>query len=56
MKVISKRTFLLRQEEADGGKMKDVIARKGEVADVTEKEYKRFINDFTPLAASVKKK
>jgi hypothetical protein len=46
MKVIPKRTFLLKQEHLDGGKVKDVIARKGELIDVSEKEYKKFEKDF----------
>jgi hypothetical protein len=49
MKVIAKRTFLLKQVEAGEGKMKDVIARKGEAIDVTEKEFKKFEKDFEKI-------
>lgn len=49
MKAIPKRTFLLRREEDQNGQMKDVVARRGELIEVTEKESKRFSNDFTFL-------
>lgn len=38
MKVVSKRDFLLRQEDVEGGKKKPVYAKKGQMVDVTEKE------------------
>lgn len=46
MKAIPKRTFLLRQEIGDGGVKKDIIARKGEKIEVTEKEAVRFFGSF----------
>lgn len=56
MKVIPKRTFLLKQVEAGEGKVKDVIARKGEAIDVTEKEYRQFVSSFEPVASPPAKK
>jgi hypothetical protein len=58
MKVFAKRTFLLKQIHEDGGKVKDVIARKGVAMEVSEKEYKKFEKDFSkvPLPEPVKKK
>lgn len=38
MLVIPKKTFLLRQEEIEGGKKKDVIAKKGVKIEMSEKE------------------
>jgi hypothetical protein len=46
MKVIPKKTFLLRQEELDGGRRKDVIAKKGVAIEVTDKEAARFFGYF----------
>lgn len=49
MKVIPKRTFLLRQDDMDGGKKIDIVVRTGELAEVSEKEYARFKTDFDKL-------
>jgi len=42
MKVIPKKTFLLRQDEVEGGKKKDVIAKKGVKIEVTDREAAKF--------------
>lgn len=42
MKAIPKKSFLLRQDELEGGKKKDVIAKKGVQIEVTEKEAAAF--------------
>ncbi len=42
MKVIPKKTFLLRQDEIEGGKKKDVIAKKGAKIEVTDREAAKF--------------
>lgn len=54
MKMIPTRTFLLKQEEDSKGKMKDVIARKGEAIEVTEKEAKKYNASLRPFEASEK--
>lgn len=54
--MIPKRTFLLRQVEQESGKMKDVIARKGEAIEVTVEESKRLATDLEPVTASFGKK
>ena len=46
MKLIPKKTFLLRQDELEGGKKRDVIAKKGVAIDVTDKEAVRFFGHF----------
>lgn len=46
MKVIPKRTFLLRQVEVEGGKKKDVIAHKGVAIEVSDKEAAAFFGYF----------
>lgn len=46
MQVIPKRTFLLRQEEKEGGKKKDVIVHKGVKIEVSEKEAIKFWGSF----------
>ncbi len=46
MKAIPKKTFLLRQENLDGGRIKDVIAKKGEAIEVTEREAAKFFGYF----------
>lgn len=46
MKVTPKKTFLLRQTELEGGKKKDVIAKKGEKIEVTDKEAAAFYGLF----------
>lgn len=46
MKVIPKRTFLLRQDELENGKKKDVILKEGVKAEVTDKEAVRFAGYF----------
>lgn len=55
MKVIPKRTFLLRQDELENGKKKDVIAREGVKMDVSEKEAVQFFGYFE-IEESDKKK
>jgi len=45
MKVIPKKTFLLRQDDVDG-KKKDVIAHKGVAIEVTDKEAAAFFGYF----------
>ncbi len=49
MKLIPKKTFLLRQETTEGGKKKDVIAHKGVKIEVTDAESVKFYGyfDFT---------
>lgn len=47
MKLYATRTFLLKQEELEGGKKKDIVAHKGRPIEVTEKEAVRFWGDFT---------
>ena len=42
MKVIPKKTFLLRQDEVEGGKKRDVIAKKGVKIEVTDREAAKF--------------
>ena len=42
MIVIPKRNFLVRQDELEGGKKKDVKATKGEKINLTEKEAIKF--------------
>ena len=42
MLVVPKKTFLLRQEEVEGGKKKDVIAKKGVKIEMSEKEAIQF--------------
>lgn len=42
MQVTAKRTFLVRQDEVEGGKKKDVIATKGQKINLSEKEAIRF--------------
>ena len=42
MKVIPTRNFLVRQEDQEGGKRKDVIAKKGEKIEMSEKEAIKF--------------
>lgn len=42
MKVIPKRSFLVRQEDLEGGKKKDIVAKKGEKIEMSEKEAIKF--------------
>lgn len=42
MKVIPKRTFLVRQEHTGAGRKKDIIARKGEKIEMSEEEAIKF--------------
>lgn len=42
MQVIPKRNFLVRQVELEGGKKKDVHAKKGVKIEMTEKEAIKF--------------
>jgi hypothetical protein len=42
MKVIFKRTFLLKQQEGKKGKMEDVVAEAGKETEVSDKEAKQF--------------
>jgi hypothetical protein len=46
MKVIPKKTFLLRQVEVEGGKKKDVIAKQGVKIEVSENEAAAFYGLF----------
>ncbi len=46
MKVMSKRTFLVRQEDIDGGKKKDILAFKNKNIDLPEKEVIKFWGNF----------
>ena len=46
MKLIPKKTFLLRQETIEGGKKKDVIAHKGVKIEVTDAESVKFFGYF----------
>lgn len=55
MKVIPKKTFLLRQVEVEGGKKKDVIAKKGIKMDVTDNEAAMFFGLFEMDEADKKK-
>jgi len=55
MKLIPKKTFLLRQDEIEGGKKKDVIAKKGVAIEVTEKEAVRFFGHFMLTDAEKKR-
>ena len=45
-KVISKRTFLLKQDDLGNGKFNDVIVEAGKEVEVTDKEFKQFRADF----------
>jgi hypothetical protein len=42
MKVIPTRTFLVRQEDVEGGKKKDVIAYKGVAIELSDREAVKF--------------
>ena len=55
MKVIPKRTFLLRQVELEGGKKKDVIAKMGVKIDVSDKEAAAFFGSLEMEEADKKK-
>ena len=55
MKVIPKKTFLLRQVEVEGGKKKDVIAKQGQKIEVTDKEAAMFFGLFEMDEADKKK-
>ena len=55
MKVIPKKTFLLRQVEVEGGKKKDVIAKQGQKIEVSEKEAVMFFGLFEMDEADKKK-
>ncbi len=46
MKLIPKKTFLLRQDESSDGKKKDIIAHKGVALEVTDKEAAKFFGYF----------
>lgn len=46
MKVIPKKTFLLRQDTIARGKKKDVIATKGVKLEVTDQEAAAFFGNF----------
>lgn len=46
MKVTPKKNFLLRQVELSDGKKKDVIAKKGEKIEVSDKEAAAFYSLF----------
>jgi hypothetical protein len=56
MDVIPNRTFLFKQVEKEGGKKRDVIAKKGELLKgVTEREAVKFWSSFN-LTDDQKKK
>lgn len=56
MDLVPVRTFLFRQEEKEGGKKKDIIAKKGVLLKgVTEREAVKFWNSFA-LTDEQKKK
>ena len=42
MKVIPKRNFLVRQEDLEGGKKKDIHARRGVRMEMSDKEVIKF--------------
>lgn len=42
MKVTPNRSFLMRQEDVEGGKRKDIIAKKGVKMEMTEQEAVKF--------------
>lgn len=46
MKVIPTRSFLVRQDDIEGGKKKDVIATKGVPIDLNEKECAKFFGSL----------
>lgn len=47
MDLVPNRTFLFKQTEQEGGKKKDVVAKKGELLKgVTEREAVKFWNCF----------
>ncbi len=46
MKLVPKKTFLLRQDRVDGQKPKDVIAHKGVAIEVTNAEAVSFAGYF----------
>ena len=56
MKMIPTRTFLLKQDEGSNGKIKDVIAKKGETIEVTEKEAKKYAASLRPVSEAPAKK
>ena len=55
MKVVAKRSFLVRQEDVEGGKKKDVIAQKGQRIEMTEKEAIKFWGSLDLSDADKKK-
>ena len=55
MIAIPKKTFLLRQEELEGGKKKDVIAHKGVKIEISDKEAIKFWGYFDHDDAAKKK-
>jgi hypothetical protein len=56
MDLKSTRTFLLKQIELEGGKKKDVIAKKGEIQKgVTEREAVKFWGSFEMTEEQKKK-
>jgi hypothetical protein len=55
MKVIPKKDFLLRQVELEGGKKKDVIAKRGVKIEVSDKEAAMFFGLFEIEDADKKK-
>ncbi len=54
--MIPTRTFLLKQDEGSNGKIKDVIAKKGEVIEITEKEAKKHAASLRPVSEAPAKK
>lgn len=55
IKVIPKKTFLLRQEKLDGGKTKDIIAHAGKAIEVTDAEAVKFYGYFKMTEPEEKK-
>lgn len=44
--VIPKRTFLLRQDDTEGGNRRDVVVKKNQKVSISEKEAIKFWGDF----------
>ncbi len=56
MKMIPTRTFLLKQDEGSNGKIKDIIAKKGVIIEITEKEAKKHAASLRPVSDSSSEK
>lgn len=55
MMVIPKRSFLVRQDDVEGGGKKDVVAKKGIKINLTEREAVRFWGSLDLSEADKKK-